>query len=139
MATASNNHAFVGAIELLLSDKGRGPTKLVWAGDYYDAEPKHKANLYTLCEEAPKLCPEEANNSAYNYLVNYTKRQFVSKDRSEKYTNLHPLPVLTAEGHGYGPGDYPDEHALVGYWARDEIGVSKKLPQGFVEIIFNLA
>jgi hypothetical protein len=139
MATASSSRPFVGAIELLLSDKGRGPTRLVWAGDYYDVEFDHNKNLYTLCNEAPKVCPEEANTSAYNYLINYTKRQFVSKDRTEKYTNLQPLPILTAEGHGYGPGDYPDEHALVGCWARDEIGVSKKQPKGFVEIIFNLA
>ena len=140
METASSGgRPFVGAIELLLTDKGLGPQRLVWAGDYYDAEANHNANLYTLCLQAPKLYPEEADSSAYNYLINYTKRQFVSKDRTEKYTNLQPLPILTAEGNGYGTGDYPDEHALVGCWARDEIGVSKKLPAGFIEIIFNLA
>jgi hypothetical protein len=139
LGTAKINSPFVGAVEMLISDRGKGPTRLVWAGDYYDAEPDEDANLYKLCTRAPKLCPEEADSSAYNYIVNYTKRQFVSKDRTEKYTNLHPLPILTAEGHGYGTGDYPDEHALVGCWARDEIGVSKKLPAGFIEIIFNLA
>lgn len=139
LGTAQINSPFVGAVEMLISDKGIGPQYLVWAGDYYDVEFDHKANLYKLCDGAPKMCPEEANSSAYNYIVNYTKRQFVSKDRTEKYTNLHPLPVLTAEGHGYGAGDYPDEHALVGCWARDQIGVSKKRPTGFVEIIFDLA
>ena len=139
LATAQINSPFVGAIELLLTDKALGPQRLVWAGEYYDADLYHCENIYKQCDKIDRLYPEEANSSAYNYIVNYTKAQFVSKDRTEKYTNLHPLPILTAEGHGYGPGEYPEDHALVGYWARDKIGVSKKLPAGFIEIIFNLA
>lgn len=139
LGLAHKDSPFVAAIEMMISDKGRGPTKLVWAGDYYDVEYSHEANLYKLCSPDTKLYPEESDTSYYNYLVNYSSRQFVSKDRAEKYTNLHPLPILTAEGNGYGAGDYPDEHALVGYWARDKIGATNKKPAGFVEIIFDIA
>jgi hypothetical protein len=132
--------AFVSAVEILLAPTS--PLKgceLVWAGDYAPAEAPLERNLYKLCESAMKLCPEESDTTPYGYLVNHGKQQFVSKDRTEKYTNLQPLPLLTREGSGFGAGDYPTEHVIVGYWARDRITVEKKRPDGYVEIIFDLA
>jgi hypothetical protein len=136
----SQTRTFVSAVEILLASSSlvRG-CRLVWAGDYYEQEMGSPDNLYKLCRPEAKICPEEADTTAYNYIVNHTKREFVSKDRTEKYTNLHPLPLLTAEGHGYTAGDYPHDHAAVGHWARDEITVTKKRPDGYVEIIFDLA
>lgn len=137
---ADKDSVFVSTIEMLLSDRGthRGG-RLVWAGDYAYPEPGGKVNLYKSCTKDTQIFPEESNMSYYGYLVNHTKRQFVTKDRTEKYTNLHPLPLLTAEGNGFGAGDYPSDHALVGYWARDSISVEKKRPDGYMEIIFDLA
>ena len=136
MDHSDKDSKFVSAVEMLLA---RGRSRLVWAGDYVAAEPGSKLNLYKMCEEAQQIFPEESDMSYYGYIVNHTKRQFVWKDRTEKYTNLHALPFLTAESGGYTAGDYPKEHALVGYWARDEISVEKKRPTGYVEIIFDIA
>ena len=132
--------SFVSAVETLMTGSLlKSGCRLVWAGDYAAREDGADINLYNMCEPATKLCPEESDTSHYGYIVNHTKKQFVSKDRSEKYTDLQPLPLLTREGVGYGPGEYPTEHSLVGYWARDNVRVEKKRPQGYVEIIFDLA
>jgi hypothetical protein len=134
------DNKFITAIEMLLrDDKGLyGPTRLVWAGDYAFEEPGSTTNLYKSCEPAAELFPEESDVSAYGFLVNHTKRQFVSKERAEKYTDLHPLPLLTAESSSFA-SDYPRDHAAIGCWARDEISVSRRRPDGYVEIIFDLA
>ena len=52
---------------------------------------------------------------------------------------VHPLPLLTCEGNGRGGGDYrPEDHPLIGIWARDVISVEKEKPDGYVEIAFDL-
>ncbi len=137
----SNN--FVSAVELLLASPRFADSSVVWAGDYADKEGDGEKNLYHICQDEKKdlqLHPEEMNMSMYDYIVNHTKKQFVSKDRSEKYTTLHPLPLLTCEGNGRGGGDYYDgrDHTILGYWARDSISVEKKRPDEYVEILFDL-
>ena len=134
---------FVSAVEMMLASPLYKDCSLVWAGDYADTEPELDKNLYRMCyDEKQNLIsyPEESNMALYDYIVNHTKKQFVSKERSEKYTTLHPLPLLTCDGNGRGGGDYYDgrEHAIIGYWARDTISVEKKRPDEYVEIIFDL-
>lgn len=132
--------AFVGAVEMMLTPEGgfnRG--RLVWAGDYADDEPEFGTNIHKMCDSNTELFPEESDTSYYGFIVNHTKGQFVSKERCEKYTKLHPLPLLTAEGNGCTDGDYPRSHGLLGYWARDELSVVKQRPDGLVEIVFDLA
>jgi hypothetical protein len=138
------NHArsspFVSAVELLLTPQfNASKFRLVWAGDYADNEPGLETNLYKQREPKDEIIPEESNMNYYGFIVNHTKGQFISKERCEKYTNLHPLPLLTAEGNGCTDGDYPRLHKLVGYWARDELSVVKQKPKDLVEIIFDLA
>jgi hypothetical protein len=139
LMTHARSAPFVSAIEMLLTPQASGKKyRLVWAGDYAENEPTLDANLYALCTADDEIVPEESDTSYYGFIVNHTKGQFVSKERCEKYTNLHPLPLLTAEGYGRTEGDYPVDHRLVGYWARDEISVVKQRPKGLVEIIFDL-
>ncbi len=140
------NHArsasatFVSAIEMLLTPEGGfNKSRIVWAGDYADNEPGLDVNLHKMCNDETEFFPEESDTSYYGFIVNHTKCQFISKERCEKYTKLHPLPLLTAEGNGCTEGDYPRVHRLVGYWARDEISVVKQRPEGLVEIVFDLA
>jgi hypothetical protein len=139
LSQADKDSKFVATIEMMLSDAGkyRGG-RLVWAGDYAYEEPGADLNLYKMCSKDTQICPEESEMSCHSYLVNHTKRQFVSKERAEKYTNLHPLPMLTVETSNFA-SVYPRDHALLGYWARDSISVEKKRPDGYVEIIFDLA
>jgi len=40
--------------------------------------------------------------------------------------------------NGRGGGDFRGESDLVGSWARDLISVSKELPTGYKELIFDL-
>jgi hypothetical protein len=132
---------FVSAIEMLFTPEGGfNKNRLVWAGDYAGPEPDTDLNLHKMCIDDTELFPEESDTSYYGFIVNHTKGQFISKERCEKYTKLHPLPLLTAEGGiGWAEGDYPRVHKLIGYWARDEISVVKQRPEGLVEIVFDLA
>lgn len=139
------NHArsatFVSAIEMLLTPEGGfNKSRIVWAGDYADEEPGTGLNLHKMCTDKTELFPEESDTSYYGFIVNHTKAQFISKERCEKYTKLHPLPLLTASAwRGWAEGDYPRAHGLIGYWARDELSVVKQRPEGLVEIVFDLA
>ena len=141
MEHASPKCSFVSAVEMLLTDKGGlAKSRLVWTGDYAQNEVNSPNNLYKMCSKETCLIPEESDMSYYAYIVNHTKGQFVDKERALKYTNLHPLPLLTADGNGCGgQGEYPTDHKLLGYWARDEISIVKHRPTGLVEIIFDLA
>jgi hypothetical protein len=132
---------FENAVEGLLTENGfMYGTRLVWAGDYAEREEGHgELNLYKLCKKSLELVPEESDVSYYRYLVNHTKGQFIDKDRADKYTNLNPLPLLTAEGNGFGLGDYSSNHRIVGYWSRDCIEVMKKKPEDYIELVFDLA
>ena len=51
---------------------------------------------------------------------------------------IHPLPLLTAEGNGRGGGDYHGTNMeMVGAWARCRLGLVKEVPEGFTEITPN--
>lgn len=78
------------------------------------------------------------------YLINYDKKEFCDKSKIPNVDGcqVHPLPLLTAEGNGQGGGDYFSDNGIefVGTWARDLIGVSTKksdIPKDFVEIFPN--
>jgi hypothetical protein len=137
--------SIVPSIEMLLIEKGRmNGARLVWAGQYAPTAPTEASaaepaqNLYKMCTKELELVPEEADASYYRYIVNHTKGQVINKERSEKYTNIQPLPLLTAEGNGFGYGDYSIDHNLVGYWAYDQISIEKCKPANYIELIFDL-
>ena len=143
-------NSFVEAVEFLLIDDGEGNkgrwsgNKIVWAGDYANAEPLGANNLYSLAEEKDKLkMLIEAVPENYHYLVNWDKKQFVDKTKCNpingvwniKGLKIHPLPLLTADGNGRGGGDYNGEGIdYVGTWAKDRISLMKEIPEDFTEI-----
>jgi len=133
-------NGFVSALEWELTSEGSfHKYRLVWAGDYADQE-EDGENLYHQCKEDLCIHPEYCVYQ-YPYLVNHSKKQFVDKNKVPANSDgmrVHPLPLLTCEGNGRGGGDYPDDHALIGLWARDVISVEKEKPLGFVEILFDL-
>ena len=63
----------------------------------------------------------------YEYLVNYTKKQYCIvpefDDSTDEY-QVHPLPLLTCSGNGRGGGDYGLDDERVGSWAFDRIGLT---------------
>jgi hypothetical protein len=133
---------FVSAVESLLCREGMFyKSPLVWAGDYADMEPEEEANLYRLAELPPNekkmLQPEAKNMSAYRYIVNHTKGEYVQKNEVEK---IHPLPLLTAAGNGRGGGDYDGEDMeLVGTWSGHVISLEKEIPVGYKELVCEFA
>ena len=133
---------FVSTFEFGLSPEGpHHKSRVVWAGDYADAEPEKEDNLYHECTEYNEIRPDEKNTDKYRFIVNHSKKLFVDKTNVPKCSNdfvIHPLPLLTAEGNGRGGGDFRDGDPLVGSWARDVISVEETAPPDFEEIVFDL-
>jgi hypothetical protein len=119
---------FVNAVEFLLSPLGPlYKSRIVWAGDYADKE-EDSENLYHIADNeiSKEYIPkQEKLSKEYKYVVNHTKKQYI--DKSE-YLNIHPLPLITAEGNGRGGGDYRGSHEdKIGLWSRDVISIEKEL------------
>ena len=137
---------FVTTFEHSIANK---PTRIVWAGDYADGEKVNSEfykelenksaantddelegeNLFNLCDDIFKEIQPEENLTYYRWLINMDKKQYV--DKNKLFTagdwDIHPLPLLVAEGNGNGGGDYYDTKSdfhLVGTWARDRIMVT---------------
>jgi hypothetical protein len=142
-------NTYMSAVEWLLSPLGHfWKSRIVWAGDYADPEvhdsyPDGKLvakTLYELAqdEEGKEFAIGERDMSAYHFLVNHTKKQWVDKRKvreDERGFRIHPLSLLTAEGNGRGGGDYSGKNEnLVGSWARDVISVEKAAPAGYEEL-----
>ena len=128
------NSDFLNAIEFLLSPEGSlYKSRIVWAGDYADHE-KDSNNLYNIAnnEISKEYIPKQVKlDKEYKYIVNHTKKQYIDKS---KYINIHPLPLLTAEGNGRGGGDYyGSNEKLVGSWSRNVISIEKEVPEDFSE------
>ena len=131
-------NAVMNSIEFMLSPSGMFyKTRLVWAGDYANPETSDNAEgqgpegagpgpnpytLYSACQD--QLCKMVYLNkkSDYQYILNHTKKLFIDK---KKIKEIHPLPLLVAEGNGRGNGDYyADGKEHCGTWARDVISVN---------------
>lgn len=136
---------FVEAVEMLLLPGARwDKARIVWAGDYADNIEGEDINYYMSAEDKNKLheliraCPAD-----YHYLVNFDKMEYVDKRKAPKFGKeydwqVHPLPLLVADGNGRGGGDYHGHNEeTVGCWTGDRIGVRKEIPEGFIEIIPN--
>lgn len=144
------NNNFVEAVEFLLIDDGINKSRwsgkrIVWAGDYADAELDgdilYNIDVVTGKKEKGLDFLIESIPVNYKYIVNHDKKLFVDKTNCPKYGEklewqIHPLPLLTAEGNGRGGGDFYrlDSNDLVGSWARNRIAVMKEIPEGYVEL-----
>lgn len=106
------------------------------------------ANLYDLCFDETKVkLPKRKVHLTHPILVNYSSKSYVDLrkvpggDGEWADWRIHPLPLLTCEGNGGGGGDFygGDPELLLGKWARDVIGVERKVPDGnFFELLFDL-
>ena len=131
-------HSYIGNNFMTIVENLIGPngmfyrSRIVWAGDYADAEPNSENNLYKMCETKTPLERTEPIVS-YAYIVNHTKKVYIKKKG-----DFHPLPLLTAEGNGRGGGDYDGPNMdMVGTWARDVISMEKDAPDyTLIESVF---
>lgn len=124
---------FINVVENLIGPSGMFyKSRLVWAGSHADSEPNSESNLYDMCKAKTPLVSTEPNVS-YTYIVNHTKKVYVKKNN-----NIHPLPLLTAEGNGHVRRDYHGPNMdMVGTWARDVISVEEEVPDyTLIECVF---
>jgi len=147
---------FVCAVKKLLSPGGPWhKARIVWAGDYGEMRWEDVAKdevtefasalageegvLYNT-EKCHKLePPEHLTDPEDKFLVNHTKKMFISYARVAKATavswSIDPLPLLTSNGNGCGDGDYHGVHEdQCGSWAADSISIEESPPDGFDEI-----
>ena len=131
----------VSAFEYQISPEGRfHQSRVVWAGDYADKEPDLDMNLYEMVEDGIEGLqqPPCYDTTCYRFIANHTKKLYM--DKQKLVSEIHPLPLLIAEGNGRGCGDYSGPDAeLCGTWARDTISVERIPPDGFTEILCNFA
>lgn len=134
MAHAYQKNHFVNVVVNELIDN---PAHLAWVGDYADVEDYKDKSCEGLAEKFIEL--EKANckyitngDTSYNeaeYFINHTKKEYFilskTKIKPDDFNyKIHPLPLLTAMGNGYGGGDYYGScQELVGSWATDLIEV----------------
>jgi hypothetical protein len=112
---------FMNIVENLIGPSGMFyKSRIVWAGDYADNEPNSDKNLHNMCKAKTPFVFKEP--------IVYVK----------KNDDLHPLPLLTAEGNGRGGGDYDGPNMdMVGTWARDVISMENEAPDyTLIECIF---
>ena len=140
------NH-YVRAYEHLLSTTFKNKP-FVWCGDYADTDWYGKAIDFD--DSRTKDMYERKYNCAYptnrtetkhhltiphrkwrynKYLINYDKAQYVKLPKCKKGVwQIHPLPLLCADGNGRGGGDYSGiNENMVGIWAYDHIGIANEL------------
>ena len=137
------------------------PSRIIWMGDYADdyandLEGDHNGLSEETIKAYHKICwgddektiavPSTEFTLKDKFLVNHTKREYItcSEYFDENVSNdgwcIHPLPLLTCIGNGYGGGDYrfpsPDStYDIVGIWAWDEISVEDESPtEDYAEI-----
>lgn len=149
---------FVKAAMRMIEHIGQGKAvPFVWCGDYADPiyTPNHPArkddkgntvggiDLYSCAcdwigDDKDSKEYEDLKESLNNvrlcrksYIINETKKQFVRIPKFDKDKwNIHPLPILCADGNGRGGGDYgyykSKNTKLVGTWAHDMIRLGMK-------------
>jgi len=129
---------FVNTFESLLAPDGIFyKSRVVWAGDYADNEVGQEENLHEIAFNQPNkdfTTKYQALILEKNqYIINHTKKQYVDKEKHDKY---HPLPLLVAEGNGRGGGDYHGiNQDIIGSWSRDVISVENKIPDDYTEFV----
>ena len=143
--------SFVNAI---CNEVYRNPQKIIWVGDYSDSykaddltpngipfDTLKKIREYVWNDESVHLRIKSTNFTLNDkFLVNHTKK--VCLDGNLYYKRcvfdggwcIHPLPLLTAIGNGFGGGDYHRGTNLpdVGSWANDLISVEDTVPEGYI-------
>ena len=114
------NSELIRAVENAISPEGLYyKSKVIWSIFNDTMDNNKKYNFWTSCKKY------------YQYIVNYTKKQFVNKDHYLYISIIHPLPLLVAENANYI--GYNKE--LCGTWIGDIIAVEENIPDEFTELI----
>lgn len=139
----------------------KNPKRVIWMGDYANdyifgikGETVNGYSKHILLSLYRKTWKEQLKEHSITYhsfnlnkkfLVNHSKQEYIdcSKYYAQNNSNdnwcIHPLPLMTCLGNGYGLGDYnyPSQDStcfLVGAWAYDIISIENKVPLGCIEI-----
>jgi hypothetical protein len=151
---------FMNVFEKLISPNGYFyKSKIVWAGDYAEAENNvvlnsinkvsdfnktttDNYNLYNIAHQNRTLniIPVDYDMNGYRYIINHSKKVYVDKKNIDENADLdnlyHPLPILTAEGNGVSGSDYYGNNSqLCGTWARDIISANNIIPNEYKELV----
>jgi hypothetical protein len=122
------------------------PKRLVWCGDYGDEVAGTEQTYYDMTDDNKKIAPTdndviETALKHNTYYINHDKKEWFDICKqvipAEKGwgKNVHPLPILTANGNGRGGGDYHGVLMnMVGTWSGDLIEVSDTIPTDYKEI-----
>lgn len=139
--------------------------RLAWVGDYAEEDEMKKitkgdvsyAMIWGNEDEgddhdygrAPAIILPLVKRFSYKgkYLLNHTKKVYMSFDEyiaahnahenAERGWEISPFTILTAIGNGRGGGDYNGTYQeVVGTWAWDEIGIAKKIPDGYTKVLY---
>lgn len=136
-------HSYIGnplcrAMEHLLSHEYAG-CPVVWGGDYADErylnDEGKNTNSYCLCsdellENTYKSLPKKQGYNRYHkYLINHDTHEYVKLPKCKKDDwQIHPLPLLTADGCGRGGGDFIGNDERIGMWCGHHLSVANELP-----------
>jgi hypothetical protein len=127
---------FVKTVESLIAEGGRWfNDPIIWSGDYGDHADNYHKNV--------KPIKVLQSNEFYRFLVNLDKKEYVDKTEVPEIDGwqIHPLPLLTADGNGRGGGDYygEDRDGLIGSWCLNRVIATNIEPDSdFTKIHFNL-
>ena len=123
---SSFNTLMVGLVMQYIHEKKRNSPRLVWMGDYGEVMRfgTGKSWVETRFTSNPPDVPDIKIES-YRYIINLDKDEYVDLVKCRERGDIHPLPLLTANGNGRGGGDYFGARMeFVGSWAGDHISVS---------------
>lgn len=112
--------------------------RFAWVGDYSDeicVDDNSTLSVYKILSEYNEkygdIKDEHAdmiNKMKRKYILNFSKKEAVEIKKNIEDMNIHPLPLLCADGNGKGGGDYYGTcQEYVGRWAYDIIGISDSL------------
>lgn len=146
-------NCFVASAMIMLLNNKTNP--FVWCGDYADpiegrTDEKNAYDftmdgLDTKCsnqhkEEFGEMTWEIAKEMDW-YIINHTKKEYIKVPKYREYVwQVHPLPLLTADGNGRGGGDYRTSGLnadKIGRWKYDIIGTTPHksvVPKGYKRI-----
>lgn len=124
----------------------KNPMRVAWVGDYSD-DVKDAWRIDEIFKAAwgggaMGIKGDEMRLDG-KYLVNHSDKTYLDcsayRNRSEDMEDpnwiIHPLPLLTSVGNGFGGGDYRGtDMDMVGSWYMSEISVEDVPPDGYTAI-----
>lgn len=157
-------HIYIGDIytDFISHSLHHHPMRVAWVGDYAHYIPyeytkrlnphfpiaKEAYNTFLKealeCDEIEINIEKEEFNYKGKYLVNYSKKEYLSFDKYIQQLNenydvqcwfIYPVSLLTAIGHDLGDGSYSGRAALevVGTWVYDKLSIEDEVPKGYKE------